>query len=83
MLFNNTILTKKTLKKTDNHFADIYQGCIDEVISGEVKVNDLKEYIKKNKINKIQILKGIGRNNFTYLQRAYWIQTGDMPALLP
>ena len=82
--FNNTELTKETIKKTDIHFADISQGCIDEVVSGDVRVNDIEKYINDNKAKRDNYLKGnINRNNFTYLQRAYWIQTGKTIALLP
>lgn len=83
MYFNNTELTEETLLKTDQHFADIYQGCIDEVLSGVVKVNDQEKYFAENKRRKEESLKGNKRTIFTYLQRAYWIQTGDMIALLP
>ena len=82
--FNKTKLTNKTIKKTDIHFADICQGCIDEVLSGEVRVNDKEKYILNNSKRKNEYLKGeANRNNFTYLQAAYWIQTGKCIALLP
>jgi hypothetical protein len=81
--FNKTELTKETIKKTDKHFADICQGCIDEVLSGDVWVNDKKKYISDNKSQKQMYLSGeFNRNNFTYLQCAYWIQTGENIALL-
>lgn len=83
MKFNNTYLTEQTLIKTDKHFADICQGCIDEVLSGEQKVNDTNVYISNNKEQKEKYLKGSNRNNLTYLQRAYSIQTGECIALLP
>jgi len=82
--FNNVKLTIETIKKTDMHFADIYQGCIDEVLSGEVKVNDKEKYILSNSTLKNEYLKGeVNRYNLTYLQRAYWIQIGENIALLP
>ena len=82
--FNNTKLTEETIKNTDLHFADICQGCIDEVLSGEVRVNDPKKYIKENLDRKREYSNGnINRYNLTYLQRAYWLQTGEMIALLP
>lgn len=83
MIFNDTELTEETLIKTDKHFAEIYQGCIDGVVSGEFTVNDKEKYIIDNNRRKEQHLKGENRYNFTYLQRAYWIQTGEMIALLP
>ena len=81
--FNGEELTELTLKKTDKHFADIYQGCIDEVLSGKVKVNDKEKYFKSCKEMKEKHIKGLSRDNLTYLQRAYWIQTGNCIALLP
>ena len=83
LTFNNTELTKETTIKTDKHFAEICQGCINEVLSGDVRVNDPKKYIKENLDRKKEYLNGnINRYNFTYLQRAYWIQTGETVALL-
>jgi len=81
--FNGEELTESTLKKTDKHFADIHQGCIDEVLSGKVEVNDKEKYFKSCKERKEKSIKGLSRDNLTYLQRAYWIQTGDCIALLP
>jgi len=82
--FNNTELTPDTILKTDKHFANICQGCIDGVLNGDIKVNDPKRYIKDNSDRKKAYLTGnINRWNLTYLQRAYFIQTGKSVALLP
>lgn len=82
--FNNTVLTEETINKTDKHFADICQECIDAVLNGEVRVNDPKKYIKDKCDRKKAYLTGnINRWNLTYLQRAYFIQTGESIALLP
>lgn len=84
LYFNNTELTKETIKKTDQHFADICQGCINEVLIGEVRVNNKDKYIKNNESQKNDYLNGnVNRSNFTYLQRAYFLQTGNCIALLP
>jgi len=81
--FNNKKLTEKTLLKTDKYFADICQGCIDEVINGDVTVNDKESYFEYNLKRKKEYLKGINRNTLGYLQQAYYIQEGEMIALLP
>lgn len=83
MKFNNVDLTEQTLLKTDEHFAEICQGCIDEVLRGDVKVNDVDTYVIANSLLKEDYLKGRNRNNLTYMQRAYWIQTGECIGLLP
>tara|TARA_R110000851_G_C12681116_1_gene523837 strand:+ start:207 stop:458 length:252 start_codon:yes stop_codon:yes gene_type:complete len=83
MEFNNKLITEETKIKTDKHFADICQGCIDGAISGKFRVNDIEKYIKSNKASIEISLNGEGRNNFTYWQRAYYIQEGECIALLP
>ena len=80
--FNNTKLSEATIKKTDIHFADICQKCIEYVLNGGF-VNDKKKYIKDNLKHKKDYLNGLNRNSSTYLQRAYFIQTGENIALLP
>lgn len=81
--FNNTQLTAETIQSTRQHFADIEQGCIDEVLSGAVRVNNPESYINRCKASKEKYLTGVLQISVTFLQRAYWLQTGEMIALLP
>ena len=81
--FNGKILTKATIKKTHQHFIDIYKGCIAEVLSGEVTVNDQKKYFEDCNNNILRHEKGEGIWNLTFLQRAYSLQEGECIALLP
>lgn len=83
MIFNNEKLTKETLIKTDKHFAELNNQIIDDINKGKLKVNDKESYLKDLKSRSESYLKGNNRNNLTYLQRAYWIQTNKMIALLP
>lgn len=80
--FNGVILTEETLLKTDQHFAEIDRACIDEVLSGQQKVNNPAEYIALGEESRGKFLSGNARNSVTYLQRAYWIQTAECIALL-
>lgn len=81
--FNNTELTNDTILKTDKHFANICKECIDGAINKDFHVNDLDRYIQDKKRHMNNYIKGLNRNTLTYLQRAYWIQTGELIALLP
>ena len=57
--------------------------CIKEAATGEVFVNDLNEYIKWRKQQIEAYERGENDHTFTFLQRAYFIQTGESVALLP
>lgn len=82
MKFNDTEITQETIQRTRQHFADIAQGCINEAISGEVKVNNLQSYIEWQHGSIEYALSGKNDFTFTFMQRAYWLQTGEMVALL-
>lgn len=81
--FNGTELTAETIQTTRQHFADIGQACIDEAVSGVVKVNDLNSYIAWQQQSISDALAGRNDHTLTFLQRAYWLQTCEMIALLP
>lgn len=92
MKFNNTELTPETIIATRQHFIDICNNCIRlcrqrdvEECSGqgEFFVNDKKKYIAQEQDVIVYYHQGKGDHTFTFLQRAYWIQTGEMVALLP
>jgi hypothetical protein len=46
-------------------------------------VNDIRTYIKWQQILKDDTLAGSYDHTLTFLQKAYWIQTGECVALLP
>lgn len=81
--FNNVELTPASILKTREFFILNAQACIDEVKRGEVRVNDPAEYFKWR--NEQIAASALGENDhtFTFLQRAYYVQTGEMVALLP
>ena len=86
MIFNNEVITEETILKTRQHFADNAEGCIAEVLSGKVKlpshvVNE--QYFERQRERAVEFLNGEHDFSFTFMQRAYWIQTGKMVALLP
>lgn len=81
--FNNLVLAPETIQATRQWFADNAQACIDEAVSGAVKVNDLHGYIKSQERLIEEDLAGVWDHTFTFLQRAYYIQTGESVALLP
>lgn len=83
MRFNDTIITQETILATRKHFAEIAQRCIDDAISGKVKVNNLQSYIEWQQASIEAAMTGKNDHTFTFMQRAYWLQTGEMPALLP
>lgn len=84
--FNNTELTPATMQATRQHFADNKQAQIDEILSGAVKLpshNPQELHFARLRADAKECLAGTFDHTFTFLQRAYWIQTGEMIALLP
>jgi len=82
-VFNGEQLTPETIEKTKEHFVDIYKKCIAQAKTGEMKVNDLESYIVWQEKNIAAIFEPKDSYSFTFVQRAYWLQTGQMIALLP
>lgn len=74
---NRVQLTDQTITKTCKWFADNAQGCIDEVLSGIVKVNDQDTYIKTKEVLKESYLSHEFELGFWFYQRALYIQTGE------
>ncbi|CAH9013809.1 conserved hypothetical protein [Vibrio phage 249E41-1] len=70
-------LTEETLTKTCQWFADNAQGCIDEVLSGEVKVNDQAAYIETKKALIKCFLSRDFEIGLWFYQKALYIQTGE------
>lgn len=86
MKFNNVDLTENAIILTRQHFADNAQGCIDEVLRGDVALAshvNQQDYFDDCNKRATMYLSGEHDHTFTFLQRAYWIQTGECVALLP
>lgn len=78
-----TKLTKETILKTRQWFADNAQACIDEVKRGEVKVNDELGYFARCEQRKTDAIAGMIDHSLTFKQRAIMIQTGFCHPILP
>lgn len=76
-------LTEESIQKAREWFADNAQGCIDEVLSGKVKVNDPESYFAWRREQISDAMEGRNDHTLTFLQRAHYIQTGECIALLP
>ena len=81
--FAGVELTEESMQKTREWFADNAQGCIDEVVSGDVRVNDPETYFQMCETRKEDAIAGRYDNTLAFLQRAHYIQTGECIALLP
>ena len=81
-IFNGVILTDESVLRTREWFADNCLGCISEAKSGLVYVNDLEEYIVWQLDSRDRVLAGKDDHTFTFLQRAYFIQTGESVPML-
>lgn len=81
--FNGLQLTEESILKTRNWFHDNSLACIEEVKSGKVYVNDQEYYFNWRKEEAKEYLEGKSDHTLTFLQRAYYIQTGESVALLP
>ena len=75
-------ITGCTILATRNWYADNAQGCIDEAVSGEVRVNDLATYIEWRKSHILASLIGLSDHTVAFLQMAVYIQTGECVPLL-
>jgi hypothetical protein len=83
MTVNNIAITNETIIATRSHFINICNACILGACSNEFRVNDLRKYIEWEKQHISRYAKGEGDNTLTFLQRALWLQTGEMVAILP
>lgn len=71
------------MEKARQWFIDNCYACLAEVESGEVTVNDPKAY-RIYQLHRIERHKaGAYDHCFTFLQKAYYLQTGESVALLP
>lgn len=81
--FNGLEITSDAMFKTRKHFIDLSIESIQEVLNGNIKVNDFNDFIKW-KTNTIKLINNGGSDHtFTFMQHAHYIQTGNTIALLP
>lgn len=81
--FNGVELTKESIEKTRKWFSNNAIACIEEVKSGKVYVNDKECYFNWRNKEAKEYMEGKHDHTVTFLQRAYFIQTGESIALLP
>ena len=82
MKFNNTEITESTIINTRNYFAQISENCIQGALTNEFHVNDVDKYVEWKSKSKQDYLDGKSDHTLTFLQYAYFLQTGQMVALL-
>ena len=75
-------INDESMIATRQWFADNAQACIDEAVSGDVFVNDLDSYVTWQRERATESMLGHHDHTFTFLQRAWFIQTGECIALL-
>lgn len=80
--FNGVQLSEESIKKTRKWFSENALACIEEVKSGKVNVNDPEYYFAWREKEAKEYMEGLHDHNFTFWQRAYFIQTGESIALL-
>ncbi|MED3792401.1 hypothetical protein P4571_08090 [Niallia alba] len=81
--FNGVQLTEESIQETRKWFANNAIACIEEVKSGEVYVNDREYYFTWREKEAKEYMEGKYDHVLVFLQRAYFIQTGESIALLP
>jgi hypothetical protein len=81
--FNGELLAPENIEKARQDFINNQKACIKAAITGKDKVNDLEDYIKWRE----GMIKKYEENdytmNFTFLQNAYFFQTGECIGFLP
>lgn len=82
-VFNGVELTEETILKTRKWFHDNSIACIEEAKSGKVFVNDPESYFEWRNEEAKEYMEGKHDHIVAFLQRAYYIQTGECVALLP
>lgn len=80
--FNGVELKEETIQETRKWFHDNSLACIEEAKSGKVFVNDIEYYSKWRTEQAKEYMEGKSDRTVAFLQRAYFIQTGESVALL-
>lgn len=69
-------ITADTVIKTREYGIKQCQACIDEAVSGKVRVNDIESYIEKQKADMEKYSSGYYDDNLHFLSKAIYIQFG-------
>jgi hypothetical protein len=77
------ILTAESIQAAREWFAANQLAQIADVESGAVRVNNPAVYFADCRRESADFLAGKHDSGFAFRQRAYYIQTGDCPALFP
>ncbi len=77
------VLTAETIDATWKWFADHERECARAALAKEFHVNDLTKYVERCNLNAEVYDNNEGRMSVAFLQRAYFIQTGESVPLLP
>ena len=78
----NVTLTRETILKTRGHFINVCYRCINEVLTGKVQINNIREYIISQKAHIDRVRSGESDRTLHFIQIAYYIQTGNMVPIL-
>ena len=81
--FNGVWLNGESVQAARQFFADNCDQVIAEAIAGIIKCNNLDDLIEWQTDMKRRSLSGENDHTLAYMQRAYFIQTGQSVALLP
>lgn len=78
-----TITKEQAVIAARQWFADNAQACIDEAISGQVRVNNLTSYVVDQTQRIQDCLAGKWDHTLAFQQRVVYVQTGVCYAILP
>lgn len=81
--FNGVELTPEAIEAARAWFIQNARDCIEAAESGRQRVNDLESYRAWRLQHIADLQSDKPQRSFAFLQRAYFHQTGDCPALLP
>lgn len=79
--FNGVLLEEKYIFEARKYFVELIERNIDKVENGEKKVNNKEKFIK-SQLDKLESYdNGLNDETFTFMQRAYYLQTGESVSL--
>lgn len=78
-----TITKEQAVITTRQWFADNAQACINEAVSGQVRVNNLASYVADQTQGIQDCLAGNWDHTLAFQQRVVYVQTGVCHAILP
>lgn len=83
--FNGVTLKQESILSARQYFADLAMACLEDAKKGGVLASDypIEKYAQDCHKDRDESLAGKNDHTFTFLQRAYYIQTGECVALLP